>query len=100
MANAAPTARRSGRSLLPKDMPARRFRWNAHRLTVLRQAAGLSPERVAVLVNEHLPKSAKISGNKVRRWAAGLYFPDVRELEALCMVFNCDVGVFFKADND
>ena len=79
-------------------MPARRYRWNPERLVALRTAAGLSPESVASLVNEHLPKAARISGNKVRRWGAGLYFPDVRELEALCAVFNCDVAVFFKAD--
>lgn len=80
-------------------MPVRRIRWNPQRLIALREAAGLSPESVAELLNDHLPKKAKVSGNKVRRWGAGLYVPDARELEVLCAVFNCDIAVFFKTDD-
>ena len=80
-------------------MPGRRkLRWNPARLTSIREAVGLSPESVAELVNKQL-KGAKISGRKVRRWEAGTYVPDVKELEALCDVFHADVSIFFSAED-
>lgn len=81
-------------------MPARSKppRWNPSRLTAIREAVALSPERVAELLNKQLPEGAKISGRKVRRWEAGDYFPNAREIEALCRLFHADVSVFFSVE--
>ena len=102
MATYATTVRASGQLLVPTAPMAPRspkpIRWNPGRITTIREAASLSPERVAELLNQQLPKGAAISGRKVRRWEAGDYFPNAQEIEALCRVFHADVAVFFSVD--
>lgn len=88
-----------------RAMPARRkapkttgTRWNPERLKAIREAVGLSPERLAELLNQ--TAGLKVSGRKIRRWESHDNAPSVEELASIARVFHVDISRFFSVDDD